>query len=155
MEGGQRTPAPSRGGEGGRALGRKGIGSRSPNRRRGTDRRGNAREPRDAGGGPEEGSLSSLTAARVRRGTRPDGPGIGSPGERAGRLAGRPSLRGVREAPHRPVKTRGTAIVFPPGRTHNRTGKTLQRRYPLPFARYAQAKCLIGIISEPEALIDR
>jgi hypothetical protein len=97
---GRRTPAPARV-EGGRALGRKGIGSRSPNRRRGTDRRGNAREPRDAGGGPEEGSLSSLTAARVRRGTRPDGPGIGSPGEGAGRLAGHPSLRGVREAPHR------------------------------------------------------
>jgi hypothetical protein len=116
---GRRTPAPARV-EGGRALGRKGIGSRSPNRRRGTDRRGDAREPGDAGGGLEEGSLSSLTAARVRRGTRPDSPGIGSPGERAGRLAGRPSLRGVRDAPHRPLKTRGTAIVFPPGRTHNR-----------------------------------
>ena len=35
------------------------------------------------------------------------------------------------------------------------TGNTLQRRYPLSFACYAQAECLIKIISEPEALIDR
>lgn len=100
--------------EGRRARQRKGTRSRFLDRDGGAcetrfrprPHHGDVNEPRDIDGGPGEGSLPSLTVLRssvpLTRGGRSrvstDSPGIDSLGDRAGRLAEHPGLRGVRSA---------------------------------------------------------
>ena len=67
-------------------------------------RNGNINELRDAAGGPGESSLFFITSVCLpglrpsgrRAGVTLDSPGIGSPGEGAGRMAKYPDLRGIR-----------------------------------------------------------
>jgi len=99
--GGVRPPAPPPPGGGRRASDRKGIGSRFPNRDRDGRRRERRRErTRRRRRGPR-GEFSFLLdgPARTAEVETPDGPGIGSPGDGAGRPAERLGFRGVRDAP--------------------------------------------------------
>lgn len=108
------SPRKGRAAEGRRARQRKGTRSRFLDRDGGAcetrfrprPHHGDVNEPRDIDGGPGEGSLPSLTVLRssvpLTRGGRSrvstDSPGIDSLGDRAGRLAEHPGLRGVRSA---------------------------------------------------------
>jgi hypothetical protein len=113
---GARPPAGNPGdrGNGGRR------GRAGPERESGRDPRtgrraegGDAHEPGDAGGGPGEGSLSSLTAGPAPESDRPE---VG-PGPRQSAPAS-----GASGAPPPDLENPGERIAIAPGRTDNRSG---------------------------------